>query len=123
VNGFDRFEDSAKRQAEQKLFVPATPAQEASRTRNWGIRNLRALYALSYQVAGARGDAIRALIDEECAARGARTYAEHAEAVAARWKKQESGEHAALRNQIVNLRERIAHVVNRLDPEGEPLPF
>jgi|HubBroStandDraft_1064217.scaffolds.fasta_scaffold306001_2 hypothetical protein len=49
--------------------------------RNWGIRNLRALYALSYQISGERGAAIRALIDEELVARGALTDAAHSAAV------------------------------------------
>ena len=46
--------------------------------RNWGIRNLRALYALSFQITGKRGFVIRALIDDELAARGALTTAERA---------------------------------------------
>jgi hypothetical protein len=44
--------------------------------RNWGIRNLRALYALSLAIRGERGDAIRLLIDDELAARGAARTAE-----------------------------------------------
>jgi hypothetical protein len=56
------------------LYVPTKA--DAARTRNWGIRNLRALYALSYQVQGERGAGIRALIDDELVARGALTTAQ-----------------------------------------------
>lgn len=45
--------------------------------RNWGIRNLRALYAMSYQIGGDRGLVIRSLIDDELSERGADITAEH----------------------------------------------
>lgn len=48
-----------------------TPAQDAARMRNWGIRSLRALYALAYQLNEPRRAQVQSLIDEELAARGA----------------------------------------------------
>jgi len=64
-----------------------TPAQTAARKRNWSIRNLRALYALTFSIQGPRGASIRALIDEELAAKGAMTSGEQRAAIAARWEK------------------------------------
>lgn len=63
------------------MTKPRTEAQDRAVTRNWGIRNLRALYALTYQIGGDRGFMIRALIDEELVARGALTTAQHAASI------------------------------------------
>jgi hypothetical protein len=60
---------------------PPTEKQRAARTRNFGIFNLRSLYALSWQIRGPRGETIRALIDAELMDRGALpTVAHHAAA-------------------------------------------
>jgi hypothetical protein len=48
-----------------------TEAQDRARMRNWGIRNLRALYALSYSLTGERRTAAHDAIDAELALRGA----------------------------------------------------
>ena len=61
------------------MSIPPTEKQRAATARNWGIRNLRALYALTWSIRGERGDAIRRLIDDELLARGALpTVAHHA---------------------------------------------
>lgn len=54
---------------------PRTEAQHAATMRNWGIRQLRALYAQCHMLAAPRRDAAWAIIDEELAARGAETEA------------------------------------------------
>ena len=61
---------------------PPTAKQRAATMRNWGIRNLRALHALSYRIVGERGDAIRALIDAELVERGAKPTSAHLERLA-----------------------------------------
>lgn len=53
------------------MSSPPTEKQRAARTRNFGIFSLRSLYALSWQIRGERGDAVRRLIDDELLARGA----------------------------------------------------
>jgi len=73
-----------------------TPAQTVARMRNWSIRNLRALYALSYQIQGSRGATIRALIDEELASKGAMTTGEQLASIAERWAK--SAQHKGEQN-------------------------
>lgn len=67
--------------------VRPTEKQNAARIRNWGIRSLRAFYALSHNLSRERGDRVRAIIDEELAERGANTHAQHVEAVGKRWAK------------------------------------
>ena len=62
---------------EQNTYRPPTEAQNKARMRNWGIRNLRALRALCYQLTSPRREAVFALIDEELKERGAMTHAEH----------------------------------------------
>lgn len=52
---------------------PRTEAQDRAVTRNWGIRNLRALYALAGQLSPSRRRAVQALIDEELRERGAQS--------------------------------------------------
>lgn len=46
--------------------------------RNWGIRQLRALYAQAHMLSRERREAVQAIIDLELVARGAKTGAEHA---------------------------------------------
>ena len=54
-----------------------TPKQDKARMRNWGIRNLRALYAQAYQLSLPNRQIVHAAIDAELHARGARTTAQH----------------------------------------------
>lgn len=68
-------------------YRPATDAQKKARMRNWGIRNLRALYRLAHQLSPARRDAVQAIIDDELKERGAMTTAEQSKAIEAEWKK------------------------------------
>jgi hypothetical protein len=51
-------------------------AQDLARTRNWGIRNLRALHALAGQLSPSRAGKVWEIIDEELAERGAETQYE-----------------------------------------------
>lgn len=55
-----------------------TEAQEAARMRNWGIRNLHALYAQAVQLRADRRSAVQRIINEELADRGARPAGEPA---------------------------------------------
>lgn len=48
-----------------------TEAQNRARARNWRIRNLRALYALAYQLTGPRRDTAHRAIDRELKSLGA----------------------------------------------------
>ena len=52
-----------------------TQKQNDATMRNWGIRSLRGFYGLSYQLEIERGERVRAIVDEELAARGAETEA------------------------------------------------
>lgn len=51
--------------------------QDKAWMRNWGIRNLRALYAMAYQLSLPNRQIVHAAIDAELHARGARTTAQH----------------------------------------------
>ena len=51
--------------------------QDAARTRNWGIRNLRALHAMAHQLSPDRRMAVQRIIDEELVARGALSTKDH----------------------------------------------
>lgn len=57
---------------------PRTDAQNRATMRNWGIRQLRALYGQTHMLSRERGDQVRAIIDDELAARGAKTSSAHA---------------------------------------------
>lgn len=52
---------------------PRTDAQQAATMRNWGIRQLRALYAMSHMLTGPRRQVMQRLIDAELEERGAET--------------------------------------------------
>lgn len=56
---------------------PSSAKQDAARTRNWCIRNLRALHALCYSLSPERRAIVQEQIDDELAARGALRTSEH----------------------------------------------
>lgn len=56
-----------------------TDAQRIATKRNWGIRCLRAFYRLSYQLSPGRGEAVRKIVDDELAERGAETERQRSE--------------------------------------------
>lgn len=62
-----------------------TQRQSEARMRNWGIRNLRALYCLANQLSPERRRQVQAIIDDELRARGADTMAEQAANLRRRW--------------------------------------
>lgn len=62
---------------------PRSDAQHKATMRNWGIRNLRALYRLAHQLSPARRDAVQAIIDDELKSRGAMTTAEQLKSIEA----------------------------------------
>lgn len=59
-----------------KEYKPPSEAQHRARMRNWGIRNLRALYRLAHQLSRERCEAVQVIIDEELKERGAKTQVE-----------------------------------------------
>lgn len=62
-----------------------TAAQKAANARNFHIFKLRGLASFSCLLSRPRRDAMRRLIDEELAAMGAKTSAEHEAEIAAAW--------------------------------------
>ena len=68
-------------------YRPPSPKQQAATTRNWGIRNLRSLYALAGQLSPERREKVQALIDEELVDRGALPQAKHIETFQERYGK------------------------------------
>tara|TARA_R110002074_G_scaffold262994_1_gene435081 strand:+ start:4454 stop:4771 length:318 start_codon:yes stop_codon:yes gene_type:complete len=81
----------------------STPAQKAAQGRNFGIFQLRGLYALCFRLREPYRSGAMAMIDADLIARGALPQAEHERRLMKEWRKRfekESGEPAFNEDEI-----------------------